>query len=34
VVLKEGKIEAVDTHGPLLEHCALYRRLYAGQFSE
>ena len=34
VVLSEGKIEAVDTHGPLLDHCALYRRLYAGQFSE
>jgi subfamily B ATP-binding cassette protein MsbA len=34
VVLNDGKIEAVDTHGPLLEHCPLYRRLYAGQFSE
>jgi ATP-binding cassette, subfamily B, bacterial MsbA len=34
VVLSEGKIEAVDMHGPLLDHCPLYRRLYAGQFRD
>jgi len=34
VVLNEGRIEAMDTHAVLLEKCPLYRRLYAGQFSE
>ncbi len=34
VVLSEGRIEAMDTHAVLLEKCPLYRRLYAGQFSE
>jgi ATP-binding cassette, subfamily B, bacterial MsbA len=34
VVLSEGRIEAMDTHAVLLDTCPLYRRLYAGQFSE